>query len=102
MTTYTWKQMHPSADYLFSPNWIPSGGPPGANDVAEFDASTKTNISIVSAPELKIGEWLFNPGATQYNFEISWDSDLIFFRQWNYDKRRFRAHIQFRRSGFQK
>ena len=78
MTTYTWKQMHPSADYLFSPNWIPSGGPPGANDVAEFDASTKTNISIVSAPELKIGEWLFNPGATQYNFEISWDSDLIF------------------------
>jgi len=74
MTISTWSQSA-NSNYNDPGNW--SATVPGSGDTAEFEASGKTNISIVSA-FIGAGEWLFNPGAGQYNFEISLFSDLLF------------------------
>jgi autotransporter-associated beta strand protein len=74
MTIWTWKQS-PTDTYNDPNNW--SGGVvPGIGDTAEFEASSVTNISVDLIAQ--VDEWLFNPGATQYNFYITFDATLTF------------------------
>ena len=63
-----------TGDYDDPSNWSPAV--PGAGDTAEFAASNVTNISIVD--DRQVTQWLFNAGATQYNFDISAHASLAF------------------------
>jgi autotransporter-associated beta strand protein len=74
--TATWSQSPASGDYTNGSNWS-TGTPPGQFDTAEFAASQITTISIGSASRT-VGEWLFNPGAVQYNIEIPLITDVLF------------------------
>jgi autotransporter-associated beta strand protein len=75
MITSTWNQV---ADGVYSSgtNW--SAGVPGFADTAEFESSITTNISIFGGVTEIVGGWLFNPGASQYNFEVAFDSRVMF------------------------
>ena len=71
--TTTWKPSpYFSANYGDSTNWY--AGVSGLSDTAEFEASSVTNISVTD--DERAGQWLFNPGATQYN------SILLIAAQW--------------------
>ena len=68
MTTTMWKQSPGSNSYSDASNW--TSGLPGTNDTATFGVSNVTNISMVSDFSFP-GGWVFEPGASQYNVEIS-------------------------------
>jgi autotransporter-associated beta strand protein len=73
--TTTWKQSpFFTADYNDPSNW--NAGVPGSSDTAEFEASNATNITIDDIRH--VGQWVFNPGATQYNFDIAGGATLFF------------------------
>jgi autotransporter-associated beta strand protein len=74
--TATWSQSPASGDYTNGSNWS-TGTQPVAFDTAEFEASKITTVSIGPA-SVKVGEWLFSPGAVQYNIEIPLSSDVLF------------------------
>jgi autotransporter-associated beta strand protein len=68
MAFITWQVSPSSNDYSTAGNW--SGGTvPGIFDAASFGTSTMTGLSITSGTN--VGEWVFNPGASQYSFTIS-------------------------------
>jgi hypothetical protein len=76
MTTMVWNPSSTFGDYELPDCWVGDVAP-GASDTAEFEASSKTNISIdsvLAAPDA----WYFGPGATQYNFSISSTAQLWF------------------------
>ena len=74
-TITTWNRFAATANYVDVGNW--SGGlVPGPDDTAEFKASDTTNISIIS--DKTVGAWLFNPGAGQYNFNITYNGSISF------------------------
>ena len=75
MTTIAWTQS-PEFMALYSDalNW--GGSVPGVADAAEFEASSATNITIDDARS--VAQWVFNPGATQYNFDIAATGSLDF------------------------
>jgi hypothetical protein len=75
MTISTWDQFTMNEGYNIGSNW--SAGVPGGADTAVFAASDRTNISLVSADD-QVAGWLFNPGATQYNFNITFGHVLEF------------------------
>jgi len=64
----------PGANYNDFTNW--NGSVPGFADTAEFGATSGPNISLVDF--LFVGQWLFSPGAGQYNFDIAGIADLTF------------------------
>ena len=73
--TTTWKPSpYFSANYGDSTNWY--AGVSGLSDTAEFEASSVTNISVTD--DERAGQWLFNPGATQYNFDIADRGSMAF------------------------
>jgi autotransporter-associated beta strand protein len=76
VTILAWQQGLGSSLYNDPANWTPSVVP-GTSDVAVFAASDTKNIAFVNDAR-SVGEWLFNPGASQYNFEISQSSFLSF------------------------
>jgi hypothetical protein len=76
MTISTWDQTKAGSNYASSINWS-AGIPSGINDTAEFEASNQTIISLESVFEGP-GEWLFNPGATQYSFGVAPSALLVF------------------------
>src|SRR5690348_5002679 len=73
LSTWSPSPQYP-ANYNDPSNW--SANVPGPTDTAEFEASTATNMSLVDF--IKVGHWLFNPGATQYNFDIAGTASLSF------------------------
>jgi hypothetical protein len=76
MTSSTWK-LSPGAgsdNYNNSTNW--GLGKPGEGETAFFGTSNVTSISIATTAE--VGEWIFNPGASQYSFSISGFATFLF------------------------
>jgi autotransporter-associated beta strand protein len=64
-----WKQSISSSNQYNDPgNW--TSGVPSSGDTATFGTSNVTNISLVSERD-SVSGWVFQPGASQYNFEIS-------------------------------
>jgi autotransporter-associated beta strand protein len=77
MTSATWKINAPYGNYNDTFNWREGGGlipgfsVPGSsdtNDTAFFGTSTQNSISIGS--NIYLAQWVFNQGASQYNFQI--------------------------------
>jgi len=74
--TTTWNQSPTSSAYSDPSNW--SAGRPLSTGTAEFEASNVTNISVIDLDHESIAQWLFNPGATQYNFDIEDGASVLF------------------------
>ena len=65
----TWNLNPTSNDWNTAANWTPETVPDEFTDVATFDVSNITDISVAS--EFALDSIVFNPGATAYTFVIS-------------------------------
>src|SRR5206468_11480441 len=65
----TWKLDPINNDWNTAANWSPETVPDENTDVATFDTSNITNISV--AFEFGLDSMVFNPGASAYTFVIS-------------------------------
>src|SRR5213593_3549620 len=65
----TWKLNPTSNDWNTAANWSPETVPDENTDVATFEVSNITNISV--AFEFGLDSMVFNPGASAYTFVIS-------------------------------
>jgi autotransporter-associated beta strand protein len=74
-TISTWKATAASPFYNDTGNW--NASVPGASDTGEFEASDTQNITVNLASAF-VDQWVFNPGAIQYNFDIPYGSELNF------------------------
>jgi fibronectin-binding autotransporter adhesin len=77
MTNSTWSIAPPlfSGDYNTPGNW--SLGVPGASDIGFFGTSTVTSLSFESGT-FDVGEWIFNPWASQYTIDVTGAATLRF------------------------
>ena len=67
----TWSTNPTGADWNTAANWNPQTVPNGPDDIATFDSSAVTDITL-SATATEVNGVIFNPGASQY--DISADS----------------------------
>ena len=71
MSIITWMASPGSGDYNTASNWSPSVAPVNSFDDAFFGTSTITSLSINTGTMIEVGDWIFNRGASQYNFTIT-------------------------------
>ena len=65
----TWDQNPTSGDWNTAANWTPETVPGESTDVATFDVSNVTTISVMT--EFNLGGIVFNPGASAYTIAIN-------------------------------
>ena len=61
----TWNLNPISGDWNTAANWTPNTVPNGPNDVATFEASNQTDITLSRVPT-EVNELVFNPGASAF------------------------------------
>jgi hypothetical protein len=66
----TWSGNPTTGDWFTAANWTPNTIPNGPDDIATFDVSTITDITVAGIAELDA--IVFNPGASAYTLNIPW------------------------------
>src|SRR5690349_13862706 len=66
----TWSGNPTTGDWFTATNWTPNTIPNGPDDIATFDVSTITDITVPGIAELDA--IVFNPGASAYTLTIPW------------------------------
>src|ERR1041384_764734 len=65
----TWN-LHPiSDDWNTAANWTPNTVPNGPNDIATFEASSQTDVTISRSTE--VNELIFSPGASGFTINVT-------------------------------
>jgi hypothetical protein len=70
----TWNLNPTSGDWNTAANWTPNTVPNGPDDVATFELSNQTDITV-SIQGTEVNELIFNPGAS--SFTITNERDFI-------------------------
>lgn len=65
----TWKTNPTTNDWNTAANWTPETVPDESADVATFDVSNTTTVSVMT--EFSLGSIVFNPGASAYTISIN-------------------------------
>jgi autotransporter-associated beta strand protein len=60
----TWNLNPTSGDWNTATNWMPATVPNGPSDIATFDSSSRTSLSVSTPTE--VSEIVFNPGASAF------------------------------------
>src|SRR5262249_4666869 len=71
----TWNLNPTNDDWYTAANWTPATVPNGPSDIATFDVSTVTDISM---EYVDLSEIIFNPGASAFTIHANY-SELNFF-----------------------
>ena len=78
MAYETWLESPGTNDYNTASNWS-LGFVPGYVYIAFFDSTKVPSLSINSGTQIRVGEWIFTPNATQYNFTIGPNNTVFEF-----------------------
>jgi hypothetical protein len=74
----TWDLDPTSSDWNTAANWTPETVPDQNTDVATFDASNITEISVAIEFGFGLDSMVFNPGASAYTFVVDQSSSIGF------------------------
>jgi len=66
----TWSSNPISGDWNTAENWMPNTVPNSPTDVATFETSAVTDVSIVGVKD-DVGSVVFNPGADSFSLNVS-------------------------------
>src|SRR5262249_59951974 len=65
----TWSLNPINSDWNTAANWTPNTVPNGPNDVATFEASNQTDVTISTFTE--VNELVFSPGASDFTIHVT-------------------------------
>lgn len=71
----TWNLNPNSGNWNLAANWTPATVPNGAADIATFDVSNTTSISL--ARTTRVNSIVFNPGASAFTIQTPFDQRLL-------------------------